>query len=58
LTPEQQQALEVLTHSITSKLLHDPIMYLKNNHHRKRSRQELDLVRRIFNLDPERQELP
>jgi glutamyl-tRNA reductase len=58
LTQEQQQVLEVLTNSITSKLLHDPIMYLKNNHHRKRSRQELDLVRRIFNLDPERQELP
>jgi glutamyl-tRNA reductase len=58
LSQEQQQALEVLTNSIASKLLHDPIMYLKDNHHRKRSRQELDLVRRIFNLDPDRRETP
>jgi glutamyl-tRNA reductase len=56
LSEEQEQALEVLTQSIVNKLLHDPIMYLKNNHHRKRSRQELDLIRRIFNLDPDRQE--
>jgi glutamyl-tRNA reductase len=56
LTPEQTQALEVLTQSITAKILHGPIMYLKDNHHRKRSRQELDLIRRIFNLDPDRQE--
>ena len=56
LTPEQTQALEVLTQAITGKILHDPIMYLKDNHHRKRSRQELDLVRRIFSLDPDRRE--
>jgi glutamyl-tRNA reductase len=53
LSEEQQQALKVLTHAVAHKLLHDPIVYLKNNHHRKRSRQELDLIRRIFNLDPE-----
>ncbi len=56
LSQEQQQALEVLTQSIVSKLLHDPIIFLKNNHHRKRSRQELDLIRRLFNLDPDRSE--
>jgi glutamyl-tRNA reductase len=56
LSQEQQQALEVLTQSIASKLLHDPIIFLKNNHHRKRSRQELDLIRRLFNLDPDRSE--
>lgn len=56
LSEEQQHALEVLTQSIINKLLHDPIMYLKNNHHRKRSREELDLVRRLFNLDPDRRE--
>ena len=56
LNPEQRQALEVLTQSITQKLLHDPIMFLKRNHQRKRASQELDLLRRIFKLDPDRQE--
>lgn len=53
LTPEQEQALEVMTESITNKLLHDPIVFLKGNHHRKRGEAELALVRRLFNLDPE-----
>ena len=53
LTPEQEQALTVLTESITNKLLHDPIVFLKGNHHRKRGQAELALVRRLFNLDPE-----
>jgi glutamyl-tRNA reductase len=53
LTPEQEQALEILTESITNKLLHDPIVFLKGNHHRKRGEAELALVRRLFNLDPE-----
>jgi glutamyl-tRNA reductase len=53
LTSEQEQALEVLTESITNKLLHDPIVFLKGNHHRKRGEAELALVRRLFNLDPE-----
>jgi glutamyl-tRNA reductase len=53
LTPEQEQALEILTESITNKLLHDPIVFLKGNHHRKRGQTELALVRRLFNLDPD-----
>lgn len=56
LTEEQHQALEVLTHSISQKLLHDPIIFLKRNHHPKKIQKELDLVRRLFNLDPDRQE--
>jgi glutamyl-tRNA reductase len=51
LTPEQEQALLVMTESITSKLLHDPIIFLKGNHHRKRGEAELALVRRLFNLE-------
>jgi glutamyl-tRNA reductase len=54
LTQEQRQALEVLTHSITQKLLHDPIICLKGNHHPQKPHRELDLVRRLFNLDPDR----
>jgi glutamyl-tRNA reductase len=53
LTPEQERALEVMTESITNKLLHDPIVFLKGNHHRKRGEAELALVRRLFKLDPE-----
>lgn len=56
LTPEETQAVEVLTQAITAKLLHGPIMYLKDNHHRKRSRQELHLIRRMFGLDLDRPE--
>lgn len=52
ITPEQISSLEVLTESITHKLLHDPILYLKRNHHPKdRRHQEVDLARRLFNLD-------
>ena len=54
LTPEQRQTLEVLTGSITQKLLHDPIIFLKRNRRPKNPHQELDLVRRLFNLDPDR----
>ncbi|MBM4285086.1 MAG: glutamyl-tRNA reductase [Deltaproteobacteria bacterium] len=58
LTPEQEQSLKILTQSVTQKLLHDPIIFLKRNHRRKRPHQELDLVRRLFNLDPDRQDEP
>jgi glutamyl-tRNA reductase len=54
LTEEQRQALEVLTHSITQKLLHDPIIFLKGYHHPQRPTRELDTVRRLFNLDRDR----
>ena len=55
LTEEQRQALEVLTHSISQKLIHDPILFLKGNQHPERPTQSLDLVRRLFNLDPDRE---
>jgi glutamyl-tRNA reductase len=55
LTEEQRQALEVLTHSIASKLLHDPIIFLKGDQHPQRPTRDLDLVRRLFNLDPDRE---
>jgi glutamyl-tRNA reductase len=54
LTPPQRQALEVLTASVTQKLLHDPIIFLKRNRRPRNPHQELDLVRRLFNLDPDR----
>jgi glutamyl-tRNA reductase len=54
LTEEQRHVLEVLTQSITQKLLHDPIIFLKGYHHPQRPTRELDTVRRLFNLDPDR----
>jgi glutamyl-tRNA reductase len=54
LTPEQRQALEVLTASVTQKLLHDPILFLKRNRRPRNPREELNLVRRLFNLDQDR----
>ncbi len=54
LTTAQRQALEVLTGSVTQKLLHDPIIFLKRNRRPRNPHQELDLVRRLFNLDPDR----
>jgi len=56
LTEEQRQSLEVLTQSITQKLLHDPIIFLKGYHHPQRPTRELDTVRRLFNLDLERED--
>jgi glutamyl-tRNA reductase len=53
---EQRQALEVLLNSVTQKLLHDPIMFLKRDDSmRKSPHRELDLVRRLFNLDLDQQ---
>lgn len=53
LSPEQQKSVEVLAESIALKLLHDPFLYLKRNHHPKRRSQDIDLTRRLFNLDAE-----
>lgn len=51
------EALEVLTRSVAAKLLHDPIMFLKRNHHSRHAAAEITLVRRLFHLDPEEDHL-
>jgi glutamyl-tRNA reductase len=51
LTPEQHKSLEILAESIALKLLHDPFVYLKRNHHPKNRSRDIDLARRLFNLD-------
>lgn len=56
LTPEQRRAVAVLAESVANKLLHDPFIYLKRNHHPKDRSRDLDLTRRLFNLDPDRLE--
>ncbi len=52
LSPEEIEALEVLTKSLVNKILHDPIVYLKNRYH-KEGQGVVDFARRLFNLDEE-----
>lgn len=53
LTPEQVEALEILTKSLAHKIIHDPIIFLKNSSRKTRKSQYLDMARQLFNLDPE-----
>ncbi len=53
LSPEDREALEILTRSLVNKRLHDPIIYLKNRYH-KDGQQVVDFTRKLFNLDGER----
>ncbi|HFC98487.1 MAG TPA: glutamyl-tRNA reductase [Thermosulfurimonas dismutans] len=50
LSPEDQEALEVMTEAIVNKLLHAPILYLKMGYHRM-GREAITTVRRVFDLD-------
>lgn len=51
LTPEQIQAVEVLTASIAEKIIHDPILTLKRKADRPSRDQVLDMARQLFDLD-------
>ncbi|MEW6219944.1 MAG: glutamyl-tRNA reductase [Thermodesulfobacteriota bacterium] len=52
--PKQKKAIEVLTSSIINKILHDPILFLKNGQASQDDKaQRLDLTRRLFGLDRE-----
>ncbi len=49
---ETRQALEVLVHSVSRKLLHEPITFLKRRTREEGSSERfIDITRRIFNLD-------
>jgi glutamyl-tRNA reductase len=49
LSKEQQKNLEAMTKSIVTRILKDPVQYLKNNGNSKHS----DIVRELFRLDTE-----
>jgi glutamyl-tRNA reductase len=52
LTPEQVETIEVLTRSITKKLLHRPIQFLKKKRtHTENKEEDIAYARRIFNLN-------
>ncbi len=55
LPPHAQKAIEALSAAITNKLLHPPIVYLKNSGKSGESPESADaeVVRRIFGLDEE-----
>lgn len=46
----ERQAIEVLTHSIVSKLLHDPILFLKKKAGRDSKQLFVDHTQQLFNL--------
>lgn len=53
LSPEQNEALDNLTRAMIKKILHDPIMFLKDQHFHASDRvrrEQLALVRRLFRL--------
>ena len=53
LTPEQEQALEVMTRAMTRKLIHDPILFIKGAGRHGKKDFNLDLARRVLGLDRE-----
>jgi len=54
--PEQLQAVETLTLSITEKILNDPILLLNRKAERPTKDVFLDLTRTLFNLDQDKNE--
>lgn len=53
-TPEVEHALETMAHSLSKKLLHQPVTFLKRRAREEESAQEfISLTRRLFNLDNE-----
>jgi len=51
LRKKKKKSIDKLTGSIINKLLHDPILFLKENHTAEQKQQKLDLTRRMFSLD-------
>ncbi len=50
LSPEEKEALEVLTRSLVQKLLYYPISFMKTSHHHG-GKEAIEIVRRMFQLD-------
>ncbi len=50
LTPEQREAVDILTKSIINKIAHDPIVFLKQSGNLSKRNLFLDLAQRIFDL--------
>ena len=57
LSPEEIDALNILTQSIVNKVLHNPILFLKRSSSRTQKDFYLDVARRLFSLDEDRPEM-
>lgn len=54
LSPNEKKSIEILTTSIVNKILHDPILFLKNGSSVEESQElRLTLTRKLFGLDSE-----
>ena len=53
LTPQERESLEALTGSIINKLLHSPLVVLKEEAHSSNGNLYIEAARRLFNLDGE-----
>lgn len=53
LTPEEIDAVRRLTRSVARKIMHDPVLFLKNTGSHRNDTQYLSVTRHLFNLDPE-----
>ncbi len=51
LTPTQEKTIQTLVRSIAEKVLNDPILYLKGRAGRSALNTDLDVARKLFNLD-------
>ncbi|MDA8164895.1 MAG: glutamyl-tRNA reductase [Desulfobacteraceae bacterium] len=51
LTPKQEKSLQMMTGAIISKLLHDPILFLKAEVTPEEKQARLDMARSLFGLD-------
>ena len=54
LTPEQEMAIEAMTRGIVNKVLHAPITTLKSAARDPEATSVIELIRRLFNLDDEK----
>jgi glutamyl-tRNA reductase len=55
LTPSQRKSIENLSISITEKIVNDPILVLKGKANRSSMDNYLDITRKLFNLDQDKQ---
>jgi glutamyl-tRNA reductase len=53
LSDKEIKAIEKMTFAMMSKILHDPIIYLKKDDSHKDKKVKLAMVRKFFNLDPD-----
>jgi glutamyl-tRNA reductase len=54
LSEKEVKAIDKLTSAIINKLLHNPILHLKDDCHSDTKQLKLDMIRRFFDLDPQK----